>query len=827
MTRASKHIPPRGRMQPEHLQRALRRAGWVLFWERLRHGAWMPLSLLFLFAALAAAGLFERLPLLPHALLLAGFAVALAASLWLPRGALARLRFPAEEECARRLEEENALAHRPVRGRGEVPIVNAGNGLWQAHRNWQDAQLHASLRSGRPRPLLAAWDAYALRAAALLLAIAALGVAADPAQRLWRAVAPLAERGGADAALDIWVAPPAYTGRAPLYPETAAGTAQDMQVPENSELVMQLDGGTRAILRLRHPDEEGEDEAPAYEEQAFETLPSGRLEYRAALLRDSEVELALPGWPTPRRWRFDVLPDRPPMIEMVAPVGFTPLGSLRIEYVTGDDYGIAATAALLERDFTAEENRRLPPARPYTPLQPPAIVSLPLAPSPDANTPVREYHDLASHPWAGLPVRMRLAVRDESGQRRFSQTVAFRLPQVAFESPLARAFIELRQRITLDAGSAGWAALALDAMALGADVRETSASDWLHLRAAYWKLRLGATPQALEETRDLLWRMALRAESGELSDLEERLRAAREALQRALAEGAPEREIQELLDKFRSLLAQYLQERAQESTAQGAPAGDSGAEFIDAGQIDDMLERIGELSAVGALDEARQLLSELNEILENLQFASPPLDPQQRARSEALQQLGELERRQQQLMDQTFQEQMRGGASSEAARALQELQQSLRESLQEVLGQMGEDGLQTPASLQAGEGFMGEAASELGLGALEQGLQAQAQALEQLRQGRDELRRQGGGGQAAGRQGRDGRGGSGHDPLGRSLPDSGVATDDDIVPDDYDPKQARQLRSEILRRMGESWRPRDELNYLERLLRQGGQLLQP
>ena len=116
---------------------------------------------------------------------------------------------------------------------------------------------------------------------------------------------------------------------------------------------------------------------------------------------------------------------------------------------------------------------------------------------------------------------------------------------------------------------------------------------------------------------------------------------------------------------------------------------------------------------------------------------------------------------------------------------------------------------------------MGEAAEGLGQGALEEGLGAQEQALQQLRRGRDELMRQGGGGQAAGRPGREGRGGGGNDPLGRPLSDSGAETGDDIVPDDYDPKQARELRSEILRRMGESWRTRDELNYLERLLRQG------
>ena len=860
------------------LRFALFRAGWVLFFERVRTGSWIPVSLLLLFIAVSLSGVFELLPTALHVALLAGFLIAFLISLLFAEGGLSRFRFPESGARERRIEEENALAHRPLREAGDVPVVNADNGLWQAHQAWQTSQLNRALRAGAlrigaVRSGLVSRDAYALRIGALVLAVAALGVTAQPLERLWRALSPFAFDGIASvASVEIWVAPPAYTGRAPLYPAMPAGGAVTMEVPEGSELVIQIEGDDDASLRVLR--DEGGDlpaiekvlkapadgkevarvareetsadgEAAAGEETltAFEILPTGGLEHRAVLDTGSVVELLAAGREEPARWNFTILHDQPPSITLESPIAFTQLGSLRIEYTTQDDYAVVSAHARVELDPRVPSNQEISRLERKPPSVPPARVLLPLSPSFGEES-ARAYHDLTAHPWAGLPVRLTLVAQDEAGQTAHSRTVHFTLPEIGFESLLARAFMELRRNLILRPDEIEWVAQMLNAFAIGPDKHELSVTDYLHLRSAYWKLRYGeGSPESVEEARALLWHMALRAESGELPDLEEQMKRAREALEKAIAEKAPEGEIRELLEKFRQALEKYLSQQARDNIQKGNATREEALETINADQISKMLQQIAELSAIGAYEEAQELLSNLEEILENLQFSSPSqaMSPQDRAIQEALGELRGLESQQQRLLDQTFQEQLRAcpigevcGDNTElppnTARELQELQEQLRSQLNEILEDLARQGVAPPQSLQQGQESMGEAAEGLGRGASGEGLRAQADALERLQEARDELRRRGGGGMASGRDGpggQRGRAGSNHDPLGRSMPDNPGRTDEDIVPDAFDPQRARELRGELLRKMGESWRPRDELQYFERLLRSSAPAITP
>lgn len=829
----------------ERLSRALRRARMALLWERLRLGTWMPLSIILVFAATALSGILDFLPTALHVALLAGFSIALVACLFHREG-LARLRVPSLEERARRLERENALAHRPLCDWNDTPALNADNGLWQAHRAWQKRQISKILYVGKPRPPLASHDTYALRVAALMLAIAGLGIAANPADRLRSAFYPFTADNIAPPRLEIWITPPVYTGRAAVYPDAAPETLQTKNVPVNSELVIQLQGDDDARLRFREigqPVAEesttgeqaleaelaGEDESR--QEKAFSILPEGGLEFRTTLETGSEMEVSTFDREDPLRWRFTVIPDLEPEISFREPVGYTALGSLRITYATADDYGVVNAGARIELDVTDPQTASHV-ADNESPLDESSdSIILPLTPSLEPGEENREYHELTSHPWAGLPVRMTLFAEDEVGQKGYSETVSFHLPELAFESPLARAYMEMRRNLALDPDSAAWAARAINALAYRPELYETAYGDYLHLRSVYRKLSDDVSPRDLKEARDLLWHMALRAETGELSDIEERLRAVREALQRAFEEGASDSEIQQLLKRMSTLLTEYLREQARQNNQRGTTPPTGNIETIDADQLSQMLQQISDLTALGAYEEAQEMLSKLEDLLENLQFARG-MTEQEREFNRAMGELQALEQEQQRLLDQTFQEQMRtcppgeecsnSGMPNDAAHTLQELQEALRRRLSDLLEQMETGGVEMPQSLPRSEQSMGEAVEGLGEGDLEGGLQAQSDALEQLRQGRSEMMRSGGGATAGGpgSNGEGGRTGNRHDPLGRSMPDDG-SFDEEIVPDDYDRKRARELRAELLRRMGEAWRTREELDYFERLLRSG------
>ena len=118
---------------------------------------------------------------------------------------------------------------------------------------------------------------------------------------------------------------------------------------------------------------------------------------------------------------------------------------------------------------------------------------------------------------------------------------------------------------------------------------------------------------------------------------------------------------------------------------------------------------------------------------------------------------------------------------------------------------------------------MGRAEGQLGQGQTGDAVGSQSEALDALRQGAQGL-----GQQLANRQGQgQGRGGGmrggdnipNQDPLGRPQrtagPDLGTTVK---VPDEIDTQRAREILDAIRKRLGESYRPELERDYLERLL---------
>src|SRR5690606_17891053 len=103
---------------------------------------------------------------------------------------------------------------------------------------------------------------------------------------------------------------------------------------------------------------------------------------------------------------------------------------------------------------------------------------------------------------------------------------------------------------------------------------------YLGMTTARYRLEREPTSQTMSEVVDLLWDLALRVEDGDLSHAERELRAAQEALRRALAENAPREEIERLmaelrkaLDRFMQAMAEQLQRNAQNQQLQQIPPG--------------------------------------------------------------------------------------------------------------------------------------------------------------------------------------------------------------------------------------------------------------
>ena len=169
---------------------------------------------------------------------------------------------------------------------------------------------------------------------------------------------------------------------------------------------------------------------------------------------------------------------------------------------------------------------------------------------------------------------------------------------------------------------------------------------------------------------------------------------------------------------------------------------------------------------------------------------------------------------------------------------LHDNQQALRERLKKLLEDFKNHGFGQNQQGQPGQGqdgmdqlgraddAMGEAEGQLGEGNADSAVDSQGRALDALRKGAQGLaqsmQQQLGQGPGPGRDGRLGRPRADRDtdPLGRPL--HGHDYGDDVtvkVPGEIDVQRARRIIEELRRRFGDVLRPQEELDYIERLLK--------
>ena len=528
-------------------------------------------------------------------------------------------------------------------------------------------------------------------------------------------------------------------------------------------------------------------------------------------------------------WHFTVIPDVPPRITLLKPPETKQSGALSLAYSLDDDYGVVgATAEFRPLDKT-------PGAAAARPLV--AAPDFPLSlPQLRARTGTAEtIRDLTSHPWAGAKVRLPLVARDEAGQEGRSDPVEVVLPARNFTAPLARAVVEQRARLALDANQAGAVADALDALTLAPDGHIDTAGTYMALRTAYYGLIRARNDDDLRASVDFLWAIALGIEDGDLSLAADQLRAAQDALRQALQNGASDEEIKKLTDQLREALQKYMQALAEQARRNPAMANlppDAAIRSYRPQDLEKMLDRIENLARSGARDAARQLLSQMQDLLENLQAGRPMQGNQQNGNElmQGLDQLGDMIKRQQALMDRTFRTDRgldpngRGSTpmtqeqTDEALRQLQQGQRDLQQGLKDLMAKLQALGMDPNGKLgQAGDA-MGKAAEALGQGKTGRAVGSQGEALDALRQGAQGLSQQlANRGQGGGLRGGDNF--PNQDPLGRPQRATGPDLGSTVkVPDEIDTQRAREILEAIRKRLSQQNVPVIEHDYLERLL---------
>ena len=221
-----------------------------------------------------------------------------------------------------------------------------------------------------------------------------------------------------------------------------------------------------------------------------EQAPKGTNEKHFTIAGDGTVHVRAPsGQP---QWKFTATPDRPPTISLAKDPERQARGSLQMSYKIEDDYGVTeARAQFAARPADAAQTRSR--ARPlFTPPQFPLVL-------PNARTRNgvgQTVKDLSEDPYAGADVTLTLTAKDEAGNEGKSEPFNMRLPERLFTKPLARALIEQRRILALDANKNSDVFTALDALMIAPELFMPETGQYLGLYSVARQLEAARTDDA-------------------------------------------------------------------------------------------------------------------------------------------------------------------------------------------------------------------------------------------------------------------------------------------------------------------------------------------
>ncbi|MBB3316590.1 uncharacterized protein (TIGR02302 family) [Rhizobium sp. BK181] len=610
------------------------------------------LSVVALYLAASWFGVFRYAPEWIRLALLIIFAIAAVATL-LP---LRRLHWPDTAAADRLLEQRNGLQHQPVAVQEDEPATDTpfARALWREHQT-RMAEKIAALDTGFPRPDIASHDRMALRAVPALLVVMAFAYSLSMnGGSITDALQPRPTPQASDPAvrIDAWVTPPSYTGRAPIY-LTANGTEQAaIRVPQLSNLTIRVSGGKTAE-KVIFRNENGEAQEIVSQEAGKPTAPIPQPEgaaHTALSAATHEMKLEENGQleVNGRTWSFDVIADKAPEIAFNGMPKPTVNGALEIGFTVKDDYGVQeARAEIVPVDAD-------PAATPLYPL-PDFRLDIPRRNSRDAKGVTSK--NLTEHPLSGKRVRITLVAKDAAGQTGRSPPHEMTLPARPFNEPLAAAVAEERQTFSLDTRKMPEAVALNEALTLRPEETIPNLTNYLLLQSALTRMKLTKGEEAMKDTADYLWDIAIGMEDGDLSQAERNLRNAQQNLADALQRNAPDAEIKKLMDELRKAMQDYMKELAQRMQNAPMQPNQNAQNIIRQQDLERMMDQIENLARSGNRDAAQQMLSELQRMMNNLQAGRPQQGQQGQDNSQMRQQmdkLGQILRDQQKLMEETF-----------------------------------------------------------------------------------------------------------------------------------------------------------------------------
>lgn len=863
------------------LDRLVAQARAAALWEQAWPVLWRGIGVFLLFLVVSWSGLWLDLAPLWRQIGLGALAVLLVAAL-LPlihvgrpdrRLALARL----DREAASR---DPKLRHGPASAAEDSLAVGAADPgsrlLWDLHQR-RAAQAVSALRVGLPRPGMTRHDPFALRAGLVVAAVASL-FAAGPEwrQRIGAAFdwqEPAAP--GPNFRVDGWIDPPLYTRLPPLL-IAMDGSDQHLRAPINAQLIVRVAGqGKAASETTLTPNAglvpvPGQEARPDLREERYRVVggaeltivtPAGRQRLTVDAIPDRPPEVTAVGGPEVNgRGTFNLtyrakddygISSAEAVIEPLKSArALVPVPQINLA-LPGDASGETDTKTLVDltespwsgakvryhivvKDEAGQEGR-----------------------TPDAEIvlPARPFREPLARALA--EERRRLVTAPDTDRRWVQGALDALLVAPDTFTPQPAIFLGLRtaterlRRARTDSDLVAVADLLWE-MALKIEDGDLSDAE-KQLRQAQDRLKEAIERNAPDDEIKRLTQDLKQALDKFLSEMAQKQgREPREQSERGQNNGQTKTVTPEDLDKMIQDMAEAMKR------------GDTAEAQRLMEQLRNILENLQTAERGGRSDQASREMQKQMRDLDAMSREQQGLrdetfkdgeeqrdgqrpqnrgQPQQGQRGQQGQgQQGQRQQGQkgQQGQGQQGQGQQGQGQQGQKGQGQQgegqqggvgERQQALRQRLEDLQKRMKENGMRGEQGLSDAEDAMREAENALKDGDSDGAVDAQGRALDGLKRGADGMAQQmqemaegqGEGQQEGGQQpGQQGQAGArDDDPLGRPTRGRDMSDGRVRVPtaDESAVQRARRIMEELRRKLGDPSRPREELDYFERLLR--------